>query len=251
MKRELSSSEFTLRLPPWPKLPRPDPGKLVPPRWQDWDWPSLTCLSNPYGQWKTLYGATLSPFVSSLTKELRRHEGIFRIVPADRLSAFQRDVAKASPFYWKRKASYLFPDQRAFEEAVIESGTAWLDGVYWIDGPCRLDLREIRGSGVIVAAGDVDISDCRHVGDGVLTVVSRKNIYARGNPQAALMASCKTLRFGGAHVTGSGFEVFHNWDDFRITYDPRLGSIEGGRDKLERLWVTVSPYEIANNFLRR
>lgn len=252
VKETLSSNDLPLRTPEFPSPPGWDPSSKVPRNCVDWDWPSLTCISQPFQQWYQEYESKLPPYQSAMDSELRRHEGIWKLVPDGDRDKFRIHYCpKVVPGYWQFKAAYRFPDEKAFKDRFVVGGKAFLNGTYFIDGPFRVDFSSYKGKGVIVAQGNVEVGSCSPEGDSTLVVVSGKAAFVSGGPRLAVMAPHETVNFGGSLVNGMVYERYHAWDDFTIKYDPAIEVKEGDGVKDEMLRVSIAPYPLANNFLRK
>ena len=258
VEKRLQASQMVLQWPPSPETPQPYPSASLPKGFKeiaaqaDWNG-ELSNFKEAFSNWCNERDATISPFDRAIESELQRHEALFKLVPNEWVDTFRKQYeVKATPDFWKAKASYVFENQAQFDRHLRRKGeTVFLDGVYFVEGALKLNFPQYVGSGAIVSKATIDIGDCHNAGDGCLTLAAEKEIFMNGNPQAGLLAPKRCIKFRGGSLSGVASAGFHSGDDFSISYDESMTSkLQGGGDRLPRFWVTVSPYHIACNFLR-
>ena len=166
---------------------------------------------------------------------MTRHENKFQL-----LGGVPGSYNKLGKNYQYRRASWRFKSEGEFKQFLSASGGNALKGGYWVNG--SLSLGSYSGSGSIACSGDVNISG--GATNGYLTVYSGKNITA-GSTKAALLAPEGSV--SGGPINGLVVENYHP-GDISVTHDSSYDS--AGPDG-SKMWVTVSPYPVATNFLRK
>jgi hypothetical protein len=230
----VSTPDFPMRFPPWPSLPA---APVIDVQWiYVWQFPSLSYLINVFDQWKKQYDSqVVSVHQNNWTTELKRHENKFQL-----LGGVPGSYNKLGKNYQYRRASWRFKSDGEFKQFLAASGGNALKGGYWING--SVSLGSYSGSGSIACSGDVNVSG--GATGGYLTVYSGKNITA-GSTKGALLAPEGSV--SGGPINGLVVENFHP-GNISVTHDSSYDS--AGPDG-SKMWVTVSPYPVATNFLRK
>ena len=177
---------------------------------------------------------------------------------ADELAAFNAQLA---PDAWQRRASFRFGgpgagkrllamlDQYQNEETPRPvSGIVYLDNE---DEPLKITGRGIRGRLVIVATGDVELSDVRlhDRATDLLVVQAEGRLTAQGRVEAALIARGGVSFSGDLELRGAlVMDRVRVGDRFggRLQHDvDRMESQLTGRDRPEVFWLTLAPWATA------
>jgi len=232
----VSSSDYPFRFPSWPSLPA---APVVPAPWHTtWEFPGLGNLIALFETYATNYDSSVAQtHAQNWQTELTRHEGKFEL-----LGGVPGSYSLLGPRYQYRRASWRFKDSGSMAAFVAASGK--LRGGYWVSGDASLG-GPYQGMGTVACSGSATVNGGSAGGDSLLTVYAAHDIDAGGSVGAALFAPDGTVH--GGPVRGLVVENYLS-DLLDVTNDPSYQA--GGADGSRQV-VTVSPYPVATNFLRR
>lgn len=245
-KQTFQSSDVEFRDPDVPGLPE-DPTESIPSHVLDLDWPPLRAIIDPFQTFQGTYEESLVPYETRYDEELRRYEALFKLVPDDWMQVFaEKYLPKMAPQYYQAKACRIFPNEAAFEEALMRPDrTLYLDGVYVVGGSLEIRARKWRGSGAVIATRDLEAGPLQRVGDGALTLVAGRFLTVRGALDGSVLAPYGQVNFTGQRVRGTAAMYGFAGDGFTVEYDPTIRS-----ELPERLWASLAPFPTGTVLLR-
>jgi hypothetical protein len=194
----------------------------------------------------------------AVLEEARKFQAAYEEVgstQADELAAFAANLA---PEQWIRKATFRFGGAGACGQLLqmldtyqSEATPKPVSGIVYLDNvnePLKLSGRGIRGRLVIVATGDVEISDVRlnNRATDLLVVQSEGRLTAHGRVEGALIARGGVQLAGDLELRGAlVLDRVRVGDRFggRLQQDvERMESQLTGRDRPEMFWLTFAPW---------
>lgn len=197
----------------------------------------------------------------ALLDEARRFQDAYDESGEAQAEELARSAGELAPEAWMRRASFRFGGAGAGQKLLAmldryqqEETPRPVSGVIFLDNedePLKISGRGIRGRLVIVATGDVELSDVR-VHDrttDMLVVQAEGRLTAQGRIEAALIARGGVALSGDLSLKGAlVLDRVRVGDRFggRLESDvERIESRLGGRDRPEMFWLTFAPWATA------
>lgn len=242
-REQVNSREIDYQLPEPPPAPRRPTYSLAS---RDIQWlDQYANITSEFRRYIREYDQSLSGFLGANAREFKRHEDLFRLLPAD-LPEYARHLTNLG--YQARRASWFFKNQDEFLAHVVgKDGVARLNGIYAIQGDLTKLPARFQGRGHITVEARVSVGTLSRADERSTAVIyAGRDVTVNGSCDAAVLAPAGRLKSRALAQTVPHAVVSHitREDDFTVNYRPEFGAVAAG------LQVNVAPAPLAEALLR-